>query len=345
MSSRTPTLYQPLPAFCFPDTAARLYPNTPQQPWVLEVGFGDGRFWSGVQQTQLYTNSELAQLDTTGGVEQQTVSSFNYLGVEISGVSLQKALARLNTANVENALLCRVNAEWMVQHVVPVRGLARVFVNFPDPWPKSRHEEARLLRRSFFELLSTRLADGGALWLTTDHPGYYEFALEQAALSGLYQIVETEAPAAALQTKYAMRWQGQGLHIHHVRFIKQGESQLTFAPIEVFEMPHAVLSGVIPQQPLEKRVLRAGDQTVILLERYFSEARVGNGNILVLARIEEPYLTQEVLIAVRLRAAGDIVVGVEPFGGPLITAGVKAAVGAVTDWCADQGLTVVRRSY
>lgn len=31
--------------FQFPDAAARLYPDTPERPWVLEVGFGDGRFW------------------------------------------------------------------------------------------------------------------------------------------------------------------------------------------------------------------------------------------------------------------------------------------------------------
>jgi tRNA (guanine-N7-)-methyltransferase len=305
--------------FNFPDAPSRLYPTNPAGLWHLEVGFGDGRFWA-----------EQHKLEP----------EVNYLGVEISGVAVQKAMGRYRGAGVKRAVIARLAAEWVVQHVVPVGALERVYVNFPDPWPKTRHEESRLLRPGFLEMLTTRLTDSGEVWLTTDHPGYLEFALESAQATNLYEITRPEPPAAALQTKYAMRWQGMGLPVFHARFRKTAETKKSFTPLERFEMPHAVMTGNLPTTTLEKIVRQEKGFTVILFERY-----LGDNRVMVLARTEETDFIQEVLIAATKRQDGQVVVGLEPFGSPLITAGVKAAVGAVADWLETQGMTVVRRAH
>jgi tRNA (guanine-N7-)-methyltransferase len=305
--------------FSYPDAVKHLYPGNPSGAWHLEVGFGDGRFWT---------------------MHHSFEDNANYLGVEISGVSVLKARARLREANVQNAILSRLAAEFVVRNIVPVRALSRVYVNFPDPWPKARHEDARLLQAGFLEMLSTRLVPDGELWLTTDHPGYFEFGLENAAASGLYDATQPDPPPAALETKYALKWRDMSLPIHHARFRKRAESAQSFPPLEVHEMPHAVLRGPLPQANLEKVVVHGKNYTVILLERYLSDSR-----IVVLARVEEEKLTQEILIAALRRDDGEVVVGLEPFGSPLITTGVKAAVGAVADWLAGHSLEVVRRVY
>ncbi len=311
--------YHRLNDFFYPDRVDRLYPANPSGAWHLEVGFGDGRFWT---------------------MQRASEENANYLGVEISGVSVLKARSRLRQAGIDNAILSRLAAEFVVRNIVPVRGLARVYVNFPDPWPKARHEDARLLQASFFEMLSTRLVERGELWLTTDHPGYFEFGVLNATATGLYDVTQPEPPPAALETKYALKWRDMSLPIFHARFRKRAESAQAFPPLEVHEMPHAVLRGVLPQTDLEKTVVHGSTYTVILLERYLTESR-----IVVLARIEEEKLTQEILIAALRRDDGEVVVGLEPFGSPLITTGVKAAVGAVADWLAGQSLEVVRRVY
>jgi tRNA (guanine-N7-)-methyltransferase len=320
VSSGAPEVaYYCLNDFRYPDTIDRLYPSNPLGAWHLEVGFGDGRFWT---------------------MHHAAEANPNYLGVEISGVSVLKARSRLREANIQNAILSRLAAEFVVRNVVPPRALSRVYVNFPDPWPKARHEDARLLQTRFFEMLSTRLVPDGELWLTTDHPGYFGFGLENAATTGLYDVSQPEPPTAALETKYALKWRDMSLPIHHARFRKRAESAHTFPPLEVHTMPHAVLRGSLPQTNLEKTVVHGKQYTVILLERYLSDSR-----IVVLARVEEEKLTQEVLIVALHRDDGEVVVGLEPFGSPLITTGVKAAVGAVVDWLAAQSLEVVRRVY
>ncbi len=305
--------------FKYPDTLTRLYPGASQH-LHLEVGFGDGRFWS-----------EHHQLEP----------DVNYLGVEVSGVSVQKALSRYRAKAVQNAIVVRTQAEFLLRNVLPQSSLARVYVNFPDPWPKARHEDARFLRPQVFELLSTRLVNNAEVWLTTDHPGYFEFALMSALGTGLFEISKAAPPAAALQTKYAMKWQGMKLEIFHARFQKRGVSQQSFAALSIGEtVPHSQLRGELPAPPSEKIVLKGSGYTVIVLEGFWRETKLA-----LLTRIEELDFTQEVLITVAKHDDGRLIAGLESFGSPLITPGVKAAVGVVTDWLEAQGLTVVQRSY
>ncbi len=325
-NAQTAPQYKRLGDFVLPSSKAELFPQNPNGPWVLEIGFGDGRFW-------------------TAGADCQA----NYLGVELSGVSVIKALSKLRRANIGNVVLARAQAEWLVQNVVPEKALTRVYVNFPCPWPKTKHEEHRLLNPAFLALLASRLEDGGEVWLTTDHPEYLAESCQNVKSTGLYELTEAEPPVAALQTKYALKWQAQGLGIFHVRFKKQKNPSEKFLTSEVFSMPHSQMRGELPKNPssFEKTVYRHGPSTVVLLECYGVPEK-----FIFLVRIEEPDLTQEVLIAARQRndknaaeQAAKVVVGLESFGGPLITSGVKSAVGDVTAWLLGQGLKIEHESY
>ena len=309
--------------FHYPDSTQRLFENS--APLHVEVGFGGGHFWA---------------------LQHQLEGAVNYLGVEISGVSVQKALAKYRAAGVASGIVTRVAAQFLIRNVLAPDSVDRVYVNFPDPWPKGKHEENRFVRVETFELLSKRLKLGGELWLTTDHPEYYQFALDNARSTGLYDVIETAPPAAALQTKYAQKWQAMGIGINHARFKKIGSSQAVIKPLGVTvsvtgdPMPHAILTGDIPTQPLEKTVLRGADYTVILLEGYARPDK-----LVVLARIEEPDFVQETLVSVSRRGEGRSIAGLESFGSPLVTPGVKAAVAGLTDWLEAGGMRVVQRNY
>ena len=307
--------------FHYPDSSQRLFDNA--APLHLEVGFGGGHFWA---------------------LQHGEEEAVNYLGVEISGVSVQKALAKYRAADVQRGIVTRVAAQFLIRNILPADSLERVYVNFPDPWPKGKHEENRFVRVETFELLSQRLKLGGEVWLTTDHPEYYQFALDNARSTGLFEILETAPPSAALQTKYAQKWQAMGISINHARFKKIASSQADFAPLSVSisgdPMPHAILTGDIPTAALQKTVLRGMDYTVILLEGYARPDK-----LVVLARIEEPDFVQETLVSVSKRDGGRSIAGLESFGSPLVTPGVKAAVAGLTDWLEAGGMQVVQRNY
>ncbi len=50
----------------------------------------------------------------------------------------------------------------------PDSSVARVFVNFPDPWWKKRHEKRVLVQAPFLEEVARLLAAGGELFVQTD---------------------------------------------------------------------------------------------------------------------------------------------------------------------------------
>ena len=335
--------------FHFPDTASRLYPETPTRPWVLEIGFGDGRFWP----------EYAATLDEAP----------NYLGVELSGVSLLKAARRLTAAGLHNAHLTKLPGTPLLREVVPTGALSAIIVNFPDPWPKAEHEGHRLLRSDFFRLAASRLVPGGAVLLTTDHNEYFEFAVTQAEASGVMRVERGEPPAAALHTKYALKWQGLGLSARHARFVATGQPSVPHdqishypdakpddaatdsAPTEDSRVPHAILQP-LPEalafdtlfEPFARQAVRGPHEsyTVVLLDAYRSLRR---DEYTVLAHVVEGELTQEVLVNVTLRPGGSVLVRLAKFGGPIITPGVKAAVGAVSDWLVTRGGVVQHLGY
>lgn len=315
--------------FHFPDLAPRLYPDTPDRPWVLEIGFGDGRFWPAY----------------AAGMPEAP----NYLGVEISGVSLLKAHRRLRAAGLDNAVLTKLPADVLMREVIAPQSLDRIVVNFPDPWPKAGHTDHRLLRTPFFELVANRLKPGGDLLLTTDHDEYFEFACAEAERSGVIRTELGPPPATALETKYALKWRDLGLAAHHARFVPtvhtpNPPTQTRRYPEDPELVPHAVLTlpDTFAPQDFDKLTLQGKGWTVVLLDLYAALRRDG---WVALAHVVENELTQEVLVGITRREDGSYLVRLAKFGGPIITPGVKAAVGAVTSWLEGQGAVVRHRGY
>jgi tRNA (guanine-N7-)-methyltransferase len=300
--------------FTFPTPPEQLFGR--RAPLVLEIGFGDGCF--------------LVDLASRH-------PEWNLLGVEISPGSVRRARRRILQAGLQNVRLYLGQARFLVRNVLPPRSLHCVYVNFPDPWPKERHRERRLLQPAFFALLSTRLEAAGTLRLTTDDAPYFAFALEAAQQTGLFRVEVTDPPPETLQTKYARKWQAQKKSIYHAVFHKVAEAYDLFLPtIERYDvMHHAVLEGELPKpEHFEKLVHAFEGGHVILLAAYRA---LDDSGLLFLARIEEEELVQEVLLEVAPRDS-HVLVRVLPFGLPLSTRGTREAIRCLSSWLEAQGM-------
>jgi tRNA (guanine-N7-)-methyltransferase len=304
-----------------PSTAERLFGRA--GPLVLEVGFGDGQFTAWLASEH---------------------PAWNVLGAEVSLASVTRAVKRMRREGVRNVLLYRGPARFLVYNLSPPRHLHHVYVNFPDPWPRPRHHKNRLLQADFFRLLASRLTDGGALQLTTDHEEYYRLALSEAAATGCYAVTEAPPPAAALRTKYARKWQAQQRSFYHARFEKTGEDGSFEPAIEKVPMQHALLEGDLAGiGPFRKQTIQYPGGHVVLLDAY----RALDEDRLVFQALtnEEGDLRQEFLIEARPRDQGGILVSMLRFGDPLSTRGGREAVRAVARWLEGQGLRMVEHWY
>jgi len=62
---------------------------------------------------------------------------------------------------------------------LPDASLGRVFVLFPDPWPKTRHHKRRFLQTALLDELARVMRSGAELRFATDDNGYLVWALER----------------------------------------------------------------------------------------------------------------------------------------------------------------------
>ncbi len=140
------------------DLAAAFGGQLPPDGVWLEVGFGAGEHlvWQAEQHP---------------GV--------GLIGCEpyLNGVA--KCLAHVERAGVANIRLFTDDAR-LVMAALPERSLARAFVLFPDPWPKSRHHKRRFVQRETLSRLAELMVPDAELRLATDDPSYLPWMIEHA---------------------------------------------------------------------------------------------------------------------------------------------------------------------
>lgn len=297
-------------------------------PLHLEIGFGDGRYT--VRRAIDHPEER-------------------FVGIEASGVSVRRALSKLRKEELGNVRLVKAGAQMAVRQLFAPASLASVTVNFPDPWPKGRHAENRLLRVPFLTVLAERLGPRGEIRLATDHPDYLAFSRDEARRSGLYDLEQREPPAAVFETKYALKWRDQGKPLHYLVFVRNDVASPSVPPIErPALMPHALFRGAPPDQVrFDKRVLPYAGGHVVLHELMRSLGGDGGRDRLVVrATVDEPDLVQQLLVVVQRREGDAWIVRLASFGDPIVTPAVRGAVHAVTEWLETHAsVTVDARNY
>lgn len=90
-----------------------------------------------------------------------------------------KALTAIEEQDLNNVRLYPGDVRPLLRALGPST-LARVFVLFPDPWPKTRHAKRRLVSRTFLDALARVMRPGAELRIATDIDAYARTVLEAA---------------------------------------------------------------------------------------------------------------------------------------------------------------------
>jgi tRNA (guanine-N7-)-methyltransferase len=104
------------------------------------------------------------------------------LGVEpfLNGVA--SLLRHVDQQSLANVRILEGDARELVGRL-PAASLARVFVLFPDPWPKTRHRKRRLMQAGFVGALARATRPGGRLRFATDWRDYAAWTLSRMLAS------------------------------------------------------------------------------------------------------------------------------------------------------------------
>lgn len=99
------------------------------------------------------------------------------LGAEVFENGVAKLLAEMERRSLANIRLFLDDGRLLLA-ALPDRAIARVFILFPDPWPKMRHAKRRLVSRDTLDALARIMADGAELRLATDDMNYARAMLQ-----------------------------------------------------------------------------------------------------------------------------------------------------------------------
>lgn len=108
-----------------------------------------------------------------------------FIGAEpfINGVAA--ALQGIKRAGLENVLIHPDDVREILEILQP-ESLDRVYILYPDPWPKTRHHKRRVITRELFEKLWQLLKPNGEIWIATDHAGYASWIMQEREAHGKF---------------------------------------------------------------------------------------------------------------------------------------------------------------
>ena len=128
----------------------------------------------------------------------------NFLGVERQRERVFKTKKKITLAGLNNAEVFHGDATEVLS-CLPDACADCVHVLFPDPWPKRRHKNRRMVDHDFLVEVSRLLKAGGRLRLVTDDADY-AWAMELHATSiSCYRRIESEPrdyPPTEFQLKF-----------------------------------------------------------------------------------------------------------------------------------------------
>ena len=170
-------------------------------PLYLEIGIGKGNF--------LYESA-------------LRFPQANYIGMEFReemvflAIKKQKQLL-LNSAYIwKNALL--------LENYFAKGELARIYLNFSDPWPRKKHAKRRLTHRNFLIAYEGLLHSKGEIHFKTDNRGLFDFSLEELAgngwkLKNVSYDLYAELPEDNIATEYERKFSSRGEKIYRLEAV------------------------------------------------------------------------------------------------------------------------------
>ena len=97
----------------------------------------------------------------------------------------------------------------------------RVYLNFSDPWPKTRHIKRRLTYKSFLKLYESVLRPGGEIHFKTDNRSLFEYSLVSMSeydmkLGYVSLDLHAEMPEDNIMTEYEEKFSAKGQPIYRL---------------------------------------------------------------------------------------------------------------------------------
>lgn len=178
---------------------AKLFGN--ENPVHIEVGCGKGRFIA-----------EMARQNP----------DINFIAFDVIPDVVLMGLEKTDgDETLNNLRFVIADASDLTEFFAPGE-LARIYLNFSDPWKKKKQAKRRLTHSGFLAVYKEILADGAEIWFKTDNRALFEFSLNSFCadrdflLSNISLDLHNSAFEGNVMTEYEEKFSAQGMPIYRL---------------------------------------------------------------------------------------------------------------------------------
>lgn len=133
-------------------------------PIHIEIGCGKGQFMMGLA---------------------KHFPDINFIAIEKYDSVLVRCLEKVSQDDIPNLKLVLLDA-LMLKEVFDKGEVEEIYLNFSDPWPKTRHAKRRLTSYIYLDIYRNILASDGAIIQKTDNRSLFESSLESLSQNDWY---------------------------------------------------------------------------------------------------------------------------------------------------------------
>jgi tRNA (guanine-N7-)-methyltransferase len=171
----------------------------------LEIGFGEGDFLI-----------ELAKYS----------SNINFVGIEIKKNRFKKAIRQAYKLKLQNIKFMHMDASIDLLQIFNKYSFNKIYINFPDPWPKKRHKKHRIINKEFLNQVFEITNKNCYIEIASDHKEYID------SISGLFNdtrdyilksklvIFSKSSKLLRSTTKFERQFINQRREIYYLSYIK-----------------------------------------------------------------------------------------------------------------------------
>nr|WP_233355882.1 tRNA (guanosine(46)-N7)-methyltransferase TrmB [Henriciella litoralis] len=160
--------------------------GSPRKEVWLEIGFGGGE----------HVSAQASKHPDVG-----------YLASEVFIEGIAKCLSDIDEMALTNVRIWDEDARILIDGM-PDQSVDRLFILFPDPWPKKRHQKRRIVQPDFLDAVARIMKPGAQLRFATDVRSYADEALVKFIAHPAFEWQAQKAddwrtpPADHVRTRY-----------------------------------------------------------------------------------------------------------------------------------------------
>ncbi|EOT46035.1 MULTISPECIES: tRNA (guanosine(46)-N7)-methyltransferase TrmB [Enterococcus] len=168
-------------------------------PIHIEIGMGKGQFITGMAKAH---------------------PEINYIGIDMQVSVVSFALDKVLEQELPNVQLLHVDGSALTNYFAKGE-VDQIYLNFSDPWPKTRHEKRRLTSKEFLAVDEVILKPNGEIHFKTDNRGLFEYSLASFSQYGMilkkvWLDLHASTYEGNVMTEYEQKFSAKGQPIYRV---------------------------------------------------------------------------------------------------------------------------------